>query len=561
MSGGFASFADIPDGDGETTSYTVTGLTNDVTYTFEVRAKNDAGASTAASVTATPRNEGIFIDPTTTAEGANTTITILPKGAPFGTAKTVTVVLASAEEPDRAGEDTDFSLANGDAVLSPTNRLLTAPGRRGTYPHYQIPFSTGDTELALTLEATDDTVGECREEIDVYAYTDYGRSTQERITQRPLTVAHGIVIEDDDTEAKVESAVINNRTVTLNFDQAITQIYPPGPGDPGYEEGAIPNTPEQYFTLFTGARPGENDIAPYARSFSLSGRTVTLTFAEAIDENVSAWVRYDRWNRYSPLGQPPGGRCGQAVSTGTWELANESPGGTGTLPALTIADAEGTEGRDASVDFTVTLTPPASETVTVDYRTVDQTATADTDFTATSGTLTFAPGEATKTVSVPIIDDTVADDGETFLLDLYNANGATMEDTESWATGTIHNMEDEPVVPGNALTASFSSMPSEHGGPGEPNRFTFVLTFSEIPKVGFAKLRDHAFTVTGADVKTAQRRQQESNVGWNITVEPDGWGAIAISLPGGRECTARQAQQSSRLRAKLRTKRRPAGST
>ena len=45
----------------------------------------------------------IFIDPTTIAEGANTTITILPKGAPFGTAKTVTVVLASSEGADRAG--------------------------------------------------------------------------------------------------------------------------------------------------------------------------------------------------------------------------------------------------------------------------------------------------------------------------------------------------------------------------------------------------------------------------------------------------------------------------
>ena len=78
--GDFTSFADIPGGDAETTRYTVTGLTNDTTYTFEVRAENDAGASTAASATATPRNEGVFIDPTTITEGGETTITLLPQG-------------------------------------------------------------------------------------------------------------------------------------------------------------------------------------------------------------------------------------------------------------------------------------------------------------------------------------------------------------------------------------------------------------------------------------------------------------------------------------------------
>ena len=98
--GDFTSFADIPGGDAETTSYTVTGLTNDTTYTFEVRAENDAGASTAASATATPRNEGVFIDPTTITEGGETTITLLPKGTPFASAKIVTVVLAGADVLD-----------------------------------------------------------------------------------------------------------------------------------------------------------------------------------------------------------------------------------------------------------------------------------------------------------------------------------------------------------------------------------------------------------------------------------------------------------------------------
>ena len=108
-------------------------------------------------------------------------------------------------------------------------------------------------------------------------------------------------------------------------------------------------------------------------------------------------------------------------------------------PALSVADAEATEGDDATLDFVVTLDPAATATVTVDYATADGTATAGDDYTGTSGTLTFAVGETTKTVSVPIIDDLVEDDGETLTLTLSNAAGAEIDDAT--ATGTIRNSE------------------------------------------------------------------------------------------------------------------------
>ena len=116
-------------------------------------------------------------------------------------------------------------------------------------------------------------------------------------------------------------------------------------------------------------------------------------------------------------------------------------------PALRVADAEATEGSDATLDFTVTLHPAASTGVTVDYVTSDGTATAGSDYTSTSGTLTFAAGVTTKTVSVPIIDDTVSDDGETFTLTLSNASGADIDDSE--ATGTIRNTEANTAAGGS----------------------------------------------------------------------------------------------------------------
>ena len=115
-------------------------------------------------------------------------------------------------------------------------------------------------------------------------------------------------------------------------------------------------------------------------------------------------------------------------------------------PALSVADAEATEGDDATLDFTVTLYPAAEAEVTVDYATQDGTAIAGSDYTSTSGTLTFAAGDTAKTVSVPITDDTAEDDGETFKLLLSNVSGAKIRDAE--ATGTIRNTEDNTAAGG-----------------------------------------------------------------------------------------------------------------
>ena len=73
--------------------------------------------------------------------------------------------------------------------------------------------------------------------------------------------------------------------------------------------------------------------------------------------------------------------------------------------AISVADAEGTEGTDTHVAFTVSLDRAALKMIAVDYATSDGTATAGEDYTATSGTLSFAPGDRSNTVSVPQLDD------------------------------------------------------------------------------------------------------------------------------------------------------------
>ena len=105
--------------------------------------------------------------------------------------------------------------------------------------------------------------------------------------------------------------------------------------------------------------------------------------------------------------------------------------------ALSVADARTTEETDATLEFAVTLSQAASETVTVDYATADGTAQTGQDYTATDGTLTFAAGETQKTVSVAVLDDAHDEGEETLTLTLSNASGARIADNV--ATGTIAN--------------------------------------------------------------------------------------------------------------------------
>ena len=110
--------------------------------------------------------------------------------------------------------------------------------------------------------------------------------------------------------------------------------------------------------------------------------------------------------------------------------------------ALGVADAGAKEGVDALLEFAVTLSPPAAETVTVKYATSDGSATAGEDYQAAHGVLTFKAGETGKTVAVAVLDDAKDEGEETFTLVLSNAAGASIQD--GTATGTIENADPMP---------------------------------------------------------------------------------------------------------------------
>ena len=110
--------------------------------------------------------------------------------------------------------------------------------------------------------------------------------------------------------------------------------------------------------------------------------------------------------------------------------------------ALAVADAEVDEAEGATLDFTVSVSRSSDAEATVDYATSDGTATAGSDYTATSGTLTFAAGEMSKTVTVTVHDDSYNENPETVVLTLSNPSGAVLGDAS--AIGTINNTDPMP---------------------------------------------------------------------------------------------------------------------
>ena len=102
------------------------------------------------------------------------------------------------------------------------------------------------------------------------------------------------------------------------------------------------------------------------------------------------------------------------------------------LPTVSVASsgligsaAEGNVSQYRTARFTVTLSQSSDQTVGVRYSTVDASATAGLDYEATSGTLSFAPGETSKTVDVKIIGDNVVETDETLTLSVQPPTGNT----------------------------------------------------------------------------------------------------------------------------------------
>ena len=176
-------------------------------------------------------------------------------------------------------------------------------------------------------------------------------------------------------------------------------------------------------------------------TLSASGEPVTEDTWTADDPDTGSVTGYFNWT---------------PTTTGTWNVvfsATDKDGTTNRTVALTAVpegpgalafDSDGVHVRESAgtVTLTVVRTNGAAGAVSVGWSTANGTASAGSEYTAGSGTLSFADGENAKTLSVALLDDTAAEENKTFTVTLGNATGGAVLGDPSTCTVTIVDDDD-----------------------------------------------------------------------------------------------------------------------
>ena len=320
--------------------------------------------------------------------------------------------------------------ASATSVQTVTVNYATADGTAVSGQDYQaaqgtLTFAPGATSSTVSVATIDDVLDEPAEKFALTlsspANATLGTASADgEIVDDDagpeLSVAGGSVTEGGAVAFVVSASSASGRTVTVNY---ATE-----------DDTAVVGEDYQAAQGMLTFAPGE------------TSRTVSVTtLDDALDEPAEAFAL--------ALAAPADATL--AVSSAEGRILDDDSG-----PQLSVAGASGTEGD--AVAFVVSASSTGGQTITVDYATTDGTAVSGRDYRAARGTLTFAPGETSRTVSVATLDDALDEGPETFALTL--SSSSNVEFGARTAMGTIIDNDAARVV----LTAAPASVP-EGAGP------------------------------------------------------------------------------------------------
>jgi hypothetical protein len=217
-----------------------------------------------------------------------------------------------------------------------------------------------------------------------------------------------------------------------------------GIGDGGTVVEGNSGTKSMTFTVTLSAASDAPVTVTYATAdyTAMSGSdyqaaTGTVTFAPGeTSKPVTVLVNGDRLGEsveyfYVSLTGATGAHLGNGLGRGT--IQDDEP----LISIGNVTMAEGKNRATTLFTFTVTLSAAYDQPVTMSYRTVNGSAN-DSDYLAKTGTLTFAPGETTKTITIEVKGDSKKEANEYFYLDLFGNSGNSWFG-KSRGTGTILN--------------------------------------------------------------------------------------------------------------------------
>ena len=441
-------------GNGEGQTYlgsmevTTDGTTDDGSFTF-----HPSVLTIGQVVTATATSAGTFFD---TSEFS--ACTVVENGAPgAGDIQFTSATYTVAENVGNAAITlTRVGGTNGSVSTSFTTSGGTATaGSDYTPVNTTVTFNEGESSQTIDVPITDDSIYENNETVNLSLGTTllnltYGKN----IIAGPDPHAAVLTITNDDAKP---SFTINDVT---------------------HAEG---NSGITDYT-FTVTKTGSTQLNATVDYATAPGTATSPSDFAAIGTTTLTFLPADTSKQFTV--QVNGDKVFEATDPETFfvNLSNASNAtiadnqGIGTItnddaqPAISITDKTQLEGNSGSAnfDFAVTLSNPSDQTITVNYATVDGTATQPSDYTSTSGTLTFMPGDLSKTVNVSVNGDNVFEPDETFTVHLSTVMNATIADADG--AGIIQNDE-------AARTLSIDDVSHAEGNSGTTT-FAFTVTLS-----------------------------------------------------------------------------------
>lgn len=292
-----------------------------------------------------------------------------------------------------------------------TSAVSASAGSDYTTASGTLTFATNDTSKTITITLLNNSVVETNETFKVNLSSPAGGPVL-----GPNNSAVVTVVDDDiGITMAASTASVNeggtNLVLTVNRSGGLTNTVAVD-----YATADVSTTSGNDYTNTSGTLTFTNGVT----SLTI---TIPIINDSTIESNETFKVN---------LSNATGGATIISPTNTTVTIVENDSTLTFTTNAVSVAE-------NAAVTLTVTRTGGTTGTVTVDYATVDGSATNAVDFTNTSGTLTFTNGVLSRTITVPLINDSNVEGNEDFSINLSNPTGGAALGTYTNVTATIRD--------------------------------------------------------------------------------------------------------------------------
>jgi Ca2+-binding RTX toxin-like protein len=340
---------------------------------------------------------------------------------------TVRLTQPSTQSVSVSYNDSNATALNGSDYLAQSGTLTFAPGQ---------------TAMTISIPIVADSVPEETELFKLNLFNPVNTTIDRNF-------AWGTIIDNDGTAGtpvlKVSDQVVDESAGTVTFAVSLSR---PSTG----------TVSVNYATADGTALAGSDYVAQTSHTLSFSpGEMVKTVTVSLINDTAAEGREYFDLVLSGPVGATLLTQTHGRATIG----ANDTPAVA--APLISVSDAVAGE-SDGKLEFVVSLSAPSTNVVSVNFNDSNETALNGSDYLAQSGSLTFAPGQTTQVVTIPLLDDTTAESAEYMTLNLFGAVNGTVARQAGWGTildndattGTPVLKVSDQVVDESAGTVTFA---------------------------------------------------------------------------------------------------------